>query len=228
MHILFDLDDTLLDYRACEELALSRTFTVLSLDYYPDYLKQFRAVNQELWPAYQEGQISLEFIRENRPRIFLDRVGLHADPQSFHETYLNQLCATYFPNPGAEICLEKLSLQGHILHVASNGFSDVQRRRLSVSPLLKYIDRIFLSQEITYPKPHSGFFQAVLKDLATEPYHCLMVGDSLSSDIRGASQSGMYSCWLCPDKALRKVSEADLEIQSLEDLPDLLTTLLKK
>ena len=150
-------------------------------------------------------------------------MGAAGDPEAVCERYEEYLAGESWFVPGAEALLETLAPR-YDLYIASNGTAAVQHRRLAAAGIGKYIQKVFISQEIGADKPSPAFFDACFAAIpGLSRREALMVGDSLTSDIRGGRNAGMAACWFNPQKKPgRKDIRPDFEIYSLEELPRLL------
>lgn len=197
--LLFDLDDTLLDFQAAERAALAGVFRQLSLPLRPDLdavQRQYKTINEALWRDHENGTVSVEEIFASRfPRLFT-ALGLDADGLEAEALYRQGLNEDATLMPDALAVLTRLAPH-YELHLISNGKPDTQRQRLARSGLERFFGKLFISQEIGSPKPEPAFFQAVfdaLPELA--PGEMLAIGDSITADICGAKNAGIDSCWL--------------------------------
>lgn len=200
-HVLMDLDNTLLDFAVCEKQILEAMgveygfmpITVEGLD----LTRTYRQINAKLWARYELGEISPAELRIDRFRqlaAVLDSPALARplEPAFLNEQFIARLarCATAVPT--APAVLARLAP----VSIVTNGFASVQYSRIERSGLAPHIGEIFVSEEIGAPKPQSAFFDHVLRALGDpDPARCIIVGDSLSSDIAGGRAAGMTTVW---------------------------------
>ena len=124
------------------------------------------------------------------------------------------------PCEGAVELLKKLHRE-YVICIATNAVSSIQRPRLVT--LAEWIDHVYISEEVGFVKPMPQFFARILEDLGVTADECLMVGDSLSSDVAGANNSGIDSCWLNRKGRVSKNGvEPTYEIHSLAELTAIL------
>lgn len=195
-HIVFDLDETLLDYAKAQKTALQATVTRFGIPYSEPLRRVFSEYNDALWRMHEKGEITQQRLTVHRFELLLqhfDYPEISAD--ALQEEYVGQLSEAAFLLPQAKEVCEELSKR-FSLAVATNGIPRVQRRRLRKSGLEGCFDHIFISQEIGKTKPDPDFFRIVLKELETTAEHVLMVGDSLHTDIAGGQSVGIYTCWV--------------------------------
>lgn len=197
MTVLFDADNTLLDFNAAEVQALRRTVERRGLSFTPELLGQYTAINRAYWDAKHRGQAEGRLPSWERFRRFGQAVGCDADPEKWDGEYLDALGDCGDMLPGA---LELVrALRPHCkLGLATNGLQRVQRKRLADHPLLPYLDGIFISEEMGVGKPEKAYFDRVLDELGAVPETTVMVGDDLLSDIQGAVNAGLDSIWYSP------------------------------
>lgn len=198
--VLFDADNTLLDFNATEEQALRRSMERRGLEFAQERLELYTAINRELWDAYHRGEVEQGWLKTERFRRFGAALGCQADPDAWDREYLDFLgdCGTLLPG-----ALELLrALRPHCkLGLATNGLQKVQRKRLADNPITPYFDGIFISQEMGVGKPEGAYFEKVLEALGADRATTLMVGDDLLSDIQGAINAGLDCIWYSPDRA---------------------------
>jgi len=223
--LLFDADGTLLDYHASEKQALKAT---LSRDGYAgDELQAaeiYREVNARVWEAFERGELTQERLRILRFELLKERLNLTSTARELSDTYLSDLREGGHLIPGAGELLEELENRGHLLALVTNGLKDVQYRRLERGGILRYFRHVFISEEMGVQKPQVEFFRRVLEVLdGPEKADCLVIGDSLSSDIRGGLNAGIATCWYSPAGEEPPADcRPDWRITALEELPGLL------
>lgn len=194
--LLFDADNTLFDFDAAEDFALTRTLTHYGLSADAGTKDCYREVNAALWAAFDRGELDQETLVVERFTRFLTVEGQAGDPAEWNRTYLDRLAEGSTLFPGAEALCRALA-ERYILALATNGVPLVQRRRLEVSPLAPLFgERVYISGELGHRKPERQYFEMVLAGLEATPGETLVIGDSLSSDIQGAVNAGLDSVWL--------------------------------
>lgn len=196
--LLFDLDNTLFDFDAAELKALASTFPQFGQAYTPEIGEAYHRINRELWQAFERGEITAVQLRTTRFQILFQTIGFQADPAAFSDAYLANLAT--FPDliDGADELIPRLS-RTHYLALITNGLSDVQRPRLAASPIGDYFTAVTISDEIGIAKPDAGIFDAAFIAMGRPAKNdVLIIGDSLTSDIRGGVNYGMDTCWYNP------------------------------
>lgn len=229
--ILFDADGTLFDYDKGEHDALSRTFEQCGLPFEPVYLEVYHAINALVWRDFERGLTTQARLKTERFARLFAALGLHPAPDAaaFSAAYLDNLGACADLLPGAETVVN--ALRGHArLGLITNGLQSVQRPRLRKSVIGDAFEAVVVSEEIGVSKPDAAIFDAAFA-LMGQPRKAdvLIVGDSLTSDMRGGCAYGMDTCWLNPAGLPRP---ADLpiryEIRALEDLLPLIAPALPR
>lgn len=231
--LLLDADNTLFDFDAAEDHALTQTMVHFGVPVSDEAKRCYSAVNDSLWKAFERGEIPQEAIQAQRFTLFLNAMGIAGDGIAWNQHYVQSLAGCSFLLTGAEELCCLLSAQ-YTLALITNGLAQVQRRRLEGSPIAPYFaGRVFISGEMGCRKPEKSYFDAVLTSIgaAAHPDQALVVGDSLSSDIRGACSAGLDSLWLNRSGARPGPDLPTYEVHSLAELGQLLTplsTLLRK
>ena len=197
--LLFDADNTLFDFDAAEDRAITNALSSRGYDPTPERKALYCKLNAALWTAYDRGEIRQEELVIKRFQDLSDALGGHEDPQAWNRCYLDGLAAGSILLPGA-LALCRALAPHYILALVTNGVPYVQRSRLAVSPVAPLFGaRVFISGEMGCQKPEQVYFEAVLKALAVDdPARVLVLGDSLTSDIQGAVNAGLDSVWYNP------------------------------
>ena len=196
--LFFDADDTLFDYNRAEASALAAAADEFGLSNVPDFMPTYQAINAQIWIEFEQGKIdALELRAERFARLFAS-LGIRAEVETFSQRYLVHLSQGYFLFAGATELLASLS-QRYQMGLITNGLPEVQRPRLAGSGIAGYFKFVAISEEIGIAKPDPAFFSAALA-MAGNPdkRQVLVIGDSLSSDIRGGIQAGMDTLWYNP------------------------------
>ena len=218
--VLFDADNTLLNFDAAENKALAETLVNYGIEPDAETVQTYREINSELWKQLEKGQIRREKLMSERFTRFLKAIDAAGNGAEMNRFYLEQL-STHPDLMSANVLdvLKELS-EVATLAIVTNGFDRVQSRRVQESGLLNYIEDVFVSEKLDSEKPNRKIFDAALRSLGVENReHVLMVGDSLSSDIQGGINAGLDTCWYNPNHAENpgKVIPT-YEIASLEEL----------
>ncbi|WMJ88648.1 YjjG family noncanonical pyrimidine nucleotidase [Anaerocolumna sp. MB42-C2] len=218
-NLLFDLDDTLLDFAANEADSLNKLFSFNDIIFTDEIFKLYHSVNRQLWTAYENGIIALDEVLNTRFSITLDKLSKTVDGKVWEKQYRELLGNGHQLIDGAlEVC-QTLS-KNHRLFVVTNGVTVTQIKRLQHAGLYNLFENIFTSETIGYQKPQKEFFDYVTIHIAD---FCrkdsLIIGDSLSTDIKGGNLSGIDTCWF-NKKTLAK-SETVKSTFTISDLHEL-------
>lgn len=198
--LLFDLDDTLLDFAETEKNAFSNSFLAAGLpNALNDYRPSYRAISKTLWDDLEQGHITLAQLQVERFKQLFQAHALDLDPVSFGRVYLENLGKEVHIINGVTKMLARCA--NYRLAVVTNGFKDVQRARIDRSALHNTFEAIITSEEAGYDKPQKEIFNYTFEKLKiADKSRVLMIGDSLSSDIRGGNLYGIDTCWFNPQR----------------------------
>lgn len=217
---LFDLDDTLLDFKASEKLSFVRTMQELGIDDGMDGLfLQYQAINVELWRGFEAGTVSKDFLKVERFRRTFLLNGLDADPEAASSFYLESLSETVVLIDGARQLCETLAAVGEV-GIITNGVDHIQNRRIASSGLGEHISFVATSEACGYAKPDSRFFEYTTRMArAFNKDETIIIGDRLDADILGGNRFGIESCWFNPGR-LGNDTQAipDYEVASLHEI----------
>ena len=216
--LLFDADDTLFDFQACEQQALQETFTKYAIDFHAEMEASFHQTNADLWGRYEQGELSREEVVYTRFTRLFTRYQIDLNGILFEEDYQAALARGHQLKEGAFELLTALQDRYH-LFIISNGVVATQYQRLHDAGLTSFFEKIFLSEEVGYRKPQPAFFRPVLEAANCDRREVLLIGDSLSSDIAGANHMEIDCVWMNPQKKKApKALRINYEIQSLQQL----------
>lgn len=218
-HILFDADNTLLDFTKAEKTAFEQTFLALGIVLDKDIYKLYVGINHKLWLLYEAGEIESTDIPDRRFRELYQAAGFTSDSSRASKTYQALLGEQTWLVPYAREICEYWSKKA-CLSIITNGFRETQRKRIMESEIWPFISHLLISEELGVSKPDPAFFTKTLEIIhCTNPEDVLVVGDSLSSDIHGAMNAGIDCCWYNPGRiALPVQYSINYEIDRLEQL----------
>ena len=196
--LCFDADGTLFDYNLAEGIALKQTFQTVNTPYKEDYLDLYRGINQQLWQALEQQTITVPVLRLRRFEMLVESAQLTCSADQMSAAYIDHLANCAELIDGA---VEVLSaLQGkYRLAIVTNGLQAVQTSRLAHSPIREYIRELIISEEVGAAKPAAAFFDAAFARMGhPAKSKVLIIGDSLTSDMRGGVDYGIDTCWYNP------------------------------
>ena len=218
--ILYDVDGTLLDFETQEEVALSYCFKKYNLgELSEEKLELYKRINLGYWEMFEKNLITKEKLVVKRFEDYLEALGVKLDAEEVNDTYFSKLGDTIvFKDNSYELVK---SLKGKIKqYVVTNAAIRVQKTKLAKSGFDKLMDDVFISDEVGYQKPRKEFFDAIKKrlgDIAND--EILIVGDSLTSDMKLADNCNLISCFYNPKKKDYKVDfKIDYEISDLNEV----------
>ena len=218
--LLFDADGTLFDFDKAERHALEKTLQFLERDFQLNpYLANYREINQKMWCKFEKGLITIEELKIERFRKFIFQIKEDIEPGLFAEKYLDFLSEAAFLIEGVEGLLAKLSKEYRML-LLTNGLAKVQRKRFALSPIKNYFEDLIISEEIGVAKPDPKIFSYALNKVNyNDKGSVIIIGDSLSSDIRGGIEFGIDTCWYNPhNETVSEKYDPTFQIKSLAEL----------
>ncbi len=219
--LLFDTDNTLLDFTKAEAYALRDTFTSHGLPFSENARATYSAVNDSFWKSFERGEILKSEIYVGRFKTTLQKLGFSADAKSVAALYEERLGSYHFAIEGALEMCEQLKKK-YDLHIVTNGHRVIQSRRLKDSGLINLVNKVFISEQVGVPKPEKEYFDAVFQNIAEkDKSKILIIGDSLTSDIMGGINAGIDTCWYNP-KGIKTDIKPTYEISKITDLLKLL------
>lgn len=194
--IIFDVDDTLIDFAATEDFALHSLFNKNHWQLTPELQRQYHSYNQGLWRKLEQGEITYDELSEMTFHDFIkDNFGLEIDGLAAMDEYRSYFGEAHKLLPGVEDTLKFAKKQGYKLTVLSNGEKFMQRHRLELAGIRDYFDLIVTSEEAHYSKPNEHAFDYFFSRTEIGPNETIFFGDGLQSDILGAEKYGFDSVW---------------------------------
>lgn len=217
---LFDLDDTLLDFKASERLSFARTLAAQGVrDGVDGLFAHYQHINLALWREFELGRVSKEVLKVERFRRSFAQAGLALDADAASHCYLESLLDTVVLVDGAVQLCEALGAIGEV-GIVTNGIEHVQTRRIASSGLRAHVSFVATSEACGHAKPDRRFFEyATNMARAFARDGTVVIGDRLDTDILGANRFGIDSCWFNPG-GLPNESEArpTCEVGSLHEI----------
>ena len=232
-HLFFDLDHTLWDFETNSYLAMKDAFRQLQLmDRLPsfdEYFEVYSGINKGLWEKYRKQEIPKAQLVKQRFEESLAHFGIQIDgkAEQVNETYLGIMPTKKNLLPGAVEALTELKKRNYQIHIITNGFKEVQYKKIRNSELIPFISRIFISEEIGRPKPHRQIFEHALKSCNARKKESLMIGDNWEADILGAREFGMDQIYYDPHGNGPKEDQNTtatfcIQISKLSEIPGLI------
>lgn len=215
-----DADETLLDFKKAEAQGLEHALRRHQLPFDEEILALYSGINKRCWEEFEQGMFDKNTLLVERFRRLFAALAITADPDAVRRTYHEELGKGGFLIEHAyEVC-EELQ-KTHDLYIVTNGVAATQYSRFARSGLDRLVKGIFVSEEVGVPKPQKEYFDYVFAQIpGFQKKSALMVGDSLTADIRGGINAGLDTCWYNPGK---KPVPADLKITyEIHDIRELL------
>lgn len=217
--LLFDVDDTLLDFHAAEDQALKKLFASEKMPLTPELKQAYQKMNLGLWEDFEQGKLTREEVTETRFGKLFAQFGMEVDSPAMERRYRSFLDEGHQLLGNSRQIVADLAQKAD-LYVVTNGVSKTQYRRLTDAQLLPYFKDVFVSEDTGYQKPMPEYFDYVFERIphfAKED--AVIIGDSLTSDIKGGANVGIDSIWLNPGKKnLLAGITPTYEISRLEEL----------
>ena len=229
-NFLFDLDQTLLDFHASERKALEIVITSIGLVFTEDCYDHFKKYNKSLWLELEKGTIS-------RTELFIRRFtdlfefcgGDHSglDPLKVNNEFIFTMSQNGVLMDGALEFIIKLknNIRDARCYIVSNGATINAEGRIKSTGLFKYLEKVYVSEWMGVTKPSPEFFDMVLEGVAEPKETCIVIGDSLSSDMLGAKNASLASVWFMPEgdiEAAKKAYDIDYCASSFNELFEVL------
>ena len=210
--LLFDADETLFDFKMAEKQAFLKALKDYKLELdEEESLKLYSQINKHIWEEFERGEITADRLRVERFERFSKKVEVDFDAVGFSKAYAKFLGEDYLSKK-------------YKLALVTNGLKDVQKSRISKTPLKDYFQELIISDEIKISKPDPRIFDYALDKLGyKDKSRVLMIGDSLTSDMQGGVNAGIDTCWYNPNHLENKSGlNLTYEIHSLKELKEIL------
>ena len=225
--LLFDLDHTLLDFDAAEDIALTQFLEEEGVEDIQTYKDYYVPMNKALWKDLEQKKITKAELINTRFEKLFAHFGVEKDGSYLAERYqffLSKQGQTYL---GVEDLLKTLIHQGYELYAATNGITLIQTGRLEQSGIAPFFKEIFISEQLHTQKPDAEFYEKIGARIPNfDKNHALMIGDSLSADIQGGNNAGIDTIWYNPHHLENHTqSQPTYEVHSYQGLLDCLDKL---
>ena len=225
--VLWDVDGTLLDFDAAERAAIRTLFSEFGLGTCTDaMLQRYAVINTAFWQRLERGELTKAQILVGRFEQFFREYGI--DPgiaPAFNDRYQLTLGDTIVFRDDSKNIVK--ALKGRVeQYVVSNGTVAAQTKKLARLGFDKLMDGVFLSERLGVEKPNAGFFEQVFSAICPDNLsEVLIVGDSLTSDIRGGMNAKILTCWYNPEqKPVPEGWRVDFVISDLHEIFGLLSS----
>lgn len=229
-YLLWDIDNTLLSFDLAEKSAMTKGFEKFGLSIEDDNaIPTYRQINDKYWEMLENKEMTRAEILTGRFGEFFDLYNLTYDDKllnDFNIYYQTEIGNTIFFNPNAEQVLENLA-KNYKQYAITNGTKIAQVAKLKNSGLDKIFDGVFISEDVGYDKPDPKFFETIFDEVGSRDMsEYIIIGDSLTSDIRGANNVGITNIWYNPNEKENNLGiKIDYEIKDLGQIPGILDKL---
>ncbi len=222
-NVFLDLDDTILDFKRAEAEAIRRTFNVLGIEPSEGNIELYSRINRSCWEKLEAGIFTRDEVLHTRFDMLFEALGAEGDAHATQRIYEHELSLGAYMLGGAEQMLDELYGE-YRLYMATNGITAVQTRRIADSGVGKYFDEMFVSEKIGYNKPDKKFFDCCFSKIEDFRHdETVIVGDSLSSDIKGGINAGIRTVYFNPKHKENNTGILpNYEIHSLAELAGIL------
>jgi putative hydrolase of the HAD superfamily len=227
-HIFFDLDRTLWDFEqnsitTLKEMFQKNNLLELGVESFDEFFSVYKKINHGLWTDYKDGKIKKDFLSFERFNKTLVHFGIEnkdlAKTLSIDYITISPMQTKLFPYT-FEI-LDYLKSKNYSLHIITNGFKEVQKVKLKNSKLQNYFDLIIISEEVGFKKPSPEIFEISIEKAKAKKEECIMIGDDLETDIKGALAANTDAIWVNFNDE-KNIFENVIEVNSLKELQDIL------
>lgn len=216
--VLWDVDGTILNFYEAQKNAVRACFDKFMLGECTDeMLRDYDGINHRYWMALERGELTKSEVLRGRFTEFFSKYGLNTEVvDEFNEEYQIRLGDTICFADGVKDVIEEFKRRGVIQFAVTNGTKKAQVRKLSLSGLDRIFDGIFISEDIGSEKPNPLFFEPVLakaKELIPDVrlQDMVIIGDSLTSDMRLGNNVGIRTCWYDEKASGRSAEEVSRE-----------------
>ena len=221
--ILLDLDNTIFDFSASSRLAFNAFLNDFNIQEQSHYYDIYKKVNAIAWQKLEQGKIGSDEVKWTRFEDFFNAIGIDENPHQANISYLDHLVDNFRFIERAEEIVAYLGAQ-YALAAVTNGLKRVQRPRLHRSGIMDAFAAIVVSEEVGCAKPQQAFFDVAFSEMGNpERKDVIIVGDNLTSDIKGGLDYGIDTCWYNHDRIVNGHDiKPHFEIQKLDQIKEIL------
>lgn len=220
--VFFDLDDTLFDFHASEHTAILDTFRHVGIEPSEETAALYSRINLSCWERLERGEWTRDEVLVRRFDLLFDALGVAGDAMATQKYYEERLSHEVCYIDGARELLEGMRGK-YRLYITSNGTAIVQDRRIASSGISEYFDGIFISERVGAHKPSAEFFDRIFDTVGGERGETVIIGDSLTSDIRGGLNAGIHTVHYNPQGRVNDTGILpEYEVRELCEIPALI------
>lgn len=221
--VFIDIDNTLLDFNKCSALAIEKAFNYYGLEFSSAVMQAFFPINNALWRKIERGEYTKEQLHKDRFNLVFEKLNIDFDGELVEKRFLENLFDTVALVDGAMDIVKYLSSK-YMLCTASNAFLEQQINRLTISGIMPYVKKTFVSEKLGAEKPTKEFFDRAFSELnGVLPNECVIIGDSLTADISGGREYGLKTIWFnFLNQPLPKEKIYDYKVDRLFEIKNIL------
>ena len=202
-NLLFDLDQTLLDFHATEHLSLKAVMEMNGQKFSEEHYDSFKQINKNLWLEFEKGVITKPELFETRFRRLFEMCGCDLSKEELlkiNDDFIDHMSHHGVLMQGVTEFLKRIvnDITDARIFVVTNGVARNALGRIRSTGLDEYLSEVFVSESLGVSKPAAEFFDIVTKAIGEPKGSCIVIGDSLTSDMLGAKNAGLASCWFMP------------------------------
>lgn len=223
-YCLIDVDNTLLNFSYAEERAHKKTCKYFKIPWNKKHYSVYHKINDDWWKQLELGNYKKDEIIINRHIDYFNYLGVNCDPKEFNKVYVSNLSQGKKLMPYANRLIKRLYNSGLKLYIATNGVAKVQYGRLNNQKFMKYISGLLISEELEAQKPSVEFFKNASKKTGIDfSKNTIIIGDSLTSDIKGGINYGIDTIWVnVNNKENTLGKEITYIVKNLKEIPKLI------
>ena len=195
-HIFFDLDHTLWDFETNSSKTFALIFERNELDLnFNDFIEVYKPINHKYWKLFREDKVSKKELRYFRLKEAFDAISFEASDEVIHTLSKDYITFLSQHNALFDNAIEVLEYLGdrYNLHIITNGFEEVQYKKMHNSKLLPFFDKIITSEKVGVKKPNPKIFEYAMEISGALSNESIMIGDNFEADILGAINAGMQA-----------------------------------
>ena len=223
--LLFDIDGTLLDFKKAERIGMKKTLLNFGLRNDNEILDSYSKINESYWEMLEKGTITKKKLLLERHNSLFNKYGFNENVIRFNAYYEDCLANESYLLDNVLNVLSHIKKSSYTLVIATNGLTTTQTNRILLSGLDKYFHYIFISEKVGYNKPQVEYFEFIMSnvDKKYSKSKTLIIGDSLTSDIKGGNNFGIDTCWINPNNYKSEVKiTPTYEIKDISQLKDII------
>jgi len=221
--ILWDNDNTLMDFEYSMQMALKSSFDAFGLEITEEIIRRYEQINNSYWKRLERREITKAELLNGRFFDLFQEIGVSIDVEAFRRFFQIELGSYYsYLDDSLEICRQ---LKGKVKqYIVTNGVLETQMKKIKAAGFMDLMEDIFVSEVIGFEKPQKEYFDGCLSKISEKNLNkILIVGDSLTSDIAGGNAAGIKTCWYNPSgKKAGDVYKIDYEIRDLHQIFDVI------